>query len=119
MAYTDSATLAADATFQGRVRVALTKKALAQLAGAFDSSVRFQKRSDLARRILDEADAVYVGGSMTATSTRSPTVVQKVSWALVANNANWTVAQQPSDAQLDSALSAALVDAVAGVTANE
>lgn len=119
MAYTDSASLAADTTFQGRVRAAVTKKALNQLASAYDGSVRFQKRTALARRILDEQEQVVVGGSQTSPTVRPPNIVYEFCWALATNNPTWTTAAQPSDNQLDSALTAAIVDAIAGVTANE
>lgn len=119
MAYSDTAALANDATFQGRVRAACTKKALTQLASAFDASVRFQKRSALARRILEDQESVVIGGGATTPTVRPPAVIFEFCWALAANNSGWTVASPPNDTQLDSALTAAVVDAVAGVTANE
>ena len=116
MAYSDVSSLAVDATFLGRLRAALTKKALSQLAAANDGSPRFEKRSRLAIRILTEPDTVIpAGGSQTSSTVRVPAVVQQLAWAVCTNNPSWTVASPPNDSTLDSGISVALVDAFAGV----
>lgn len=114
MAYSDSATLAIDATFLGRLRVALNKKALTQLGLTNDGSPRFEKRARLAIRVLTDPDVVVEpGGSASTPTVRAPLVIQQFAWALVAANPGWTAA--PNDNTLDTGITAAVIDAVAGV----
>lgn len=103
MAYTDQATLAIDATFRDRVRVALATGAVQIMGEAQDarSDAEYGKRQDLAHQVL--------------TSAASGVLLDAFVWATV-TNAAITGASNDGDIQFQIN---AVWDDVAGVRDND